>query len=73
MFPSPTAEAAAARMNAHLPDQDERAGVPVEDIDNLRCRSINAREPPGADASAGGRIRAPPNIHPLRRDPNASL
>ena len=45
MFPRPTADAAAARMNAHLPDQDERAGVPVEDIDNLRCRSINARVP----------------------------
>ena len=36
MFPKPTADAAAARMNAHLPDQAERACACVEAIENLR-------------------------------------
>ena len=33
MFPNPTADAAAPKMNAHLPDHDERVGASVDAIE----------------------------------------
>ena len=39
MLPNPTAEAAAAKMNAHLPDHEERAGAPVDAIVFLPLKS----------------------------------
>ena len=38
MLPRPTADAAAARMNAHLPDHEERAGAPDDAMVTSKVR-----------------------------------
>ena len=44
-MPKPTADAAAAKMNAHLLDQSERRGAPVEAIaKNLHVETKPARK-----------------------------